>query len=925
MTESGMKVYARCKESDGGVFRVAGDTLQTKGEEKVWGFHKILGGDVFGEACVKVCEGCVKGGFPKGGFGSIVTLSCDEMGRETLSGLAPQVFSYLLSKGATSLKVQMCDVRNDTCVDLIGGKQGVKVSVDDKAGVAIDASSETCRSADTATALFTKSLAMTHPSMSQFCVLITIQKGSTTLGRLFLIDVGNMTRQPTVERPQADIDEQVLLSKLHLTLSQCTTGMANGKDFRVLPFRDSKVTRILQHPLHHSIAGQGLVSLIFCVSQATSLDDTLCLLNTASLAQGSQLLKNISAYKDLIEELEQLVDANERRMTQADGNTKASASLYKMKLKELDKLGIELASAGEKKEQKLAASKKQLAKEHKREEVEKMDGLREGVVESRRSLQMAQEVIDGVDGAVAAAVRRYAEKHEIERREYRRKVEKQIAKEKEANDAMAFDISVKKRRADQLRAWEQRVKREIATLESSKEALKDKASRATGPSRTEGLTPEEIHRKAEYFRLLDEIDDIEETNEEMRGKVRALKEETNMDVPTDSEDEDTYSDDDGKSLDSGESSRDTSLPPSASSDLPDSDSDSVSSSSSSSAGLGKIGLQKKRAVEGSAMDLERRQFKFTLKKEQNLMLLVEQIMQYLEFGTNFSLVQSEPPHITRKYAYLTPEKRTHLNLCNLDPSTGLCSDKKNVAKEIVMADITAVGLGQSSQVFSKAMRGVGASVSFDATQMPPSSQGLAKAPGTLGQYFYRSLTLTLKDGMQVSFVADSDVDFEAWVVALHRVTFLVPQWETHQDISRNSGVNKLTELEKHFCTENHVTPLNYLNAKYQILSRKQLLITLYDVRTASSLDLMHSQKLFELLCKTGHIEKTILWSLKGDTEPSEKPMDGETDKSQLFNDVKGVTDSMTDITKLATNDVHHKGLISNERKNLLKEGAGAAL
>ena len=150
-----------------------------------------------------------------------------------------------------------------------------------------------------------------------------------------------------------------------------------------------------------------------------------------------------------------------------------------------------------------------------------------------------------------------------------------------------------------------------------------------------------------------------------------------------------------------------------------------------------------------------------------------------------------------------------------------------------------------------------------------------------GTYFYRSLTLRRRTGevclfywlhcvhcnhtQSFNFIANTDNDFEAWVVALHRITTHEPEFEKPIDVVKHCypGSEVLVPEEKQFCDETHCPPLLYLNAKMQCLKQEyKIYLTLYDVRTLSGFNLLQSQKLFELWLRLCWIEKQYVYQLQ---------------------------------------------------------------
>ena len=129
---------------------------------------------------------------------------------------------------------------------------------------------------------------------------------------------------------------------------------------------------------------------------------------------------------------------------------------------------------------------------------------------------------------------------EMQRRnDYRRGREDEMVRLHEAVDAKVFEIAERQHEEERLSAWGIRVNKELEGLERVKEGLREKAARATGPSRVDGVSPAEVAGKAELFRAIDEINELCEHNDTLSADIRDLKHETDvhsLDTDTDSSD-----------------------------------------------------------------------------------------------------------------------------------------------------------------------------------------------------------------------------------------------------------------------------------------------------------------------------------------------------------------------------------------------------
>ena len=74
------------------------------------------------------------------------------------------------------------------------------------------------------------------------------------------------------------------------------------------------------------------------------------------------------------------------------------------------------------------------------------------------------------------------------------------------------------------------------------------------------------------------------------------------------------------------------------------------------------------------------------------------------------------------------------------------------------------------------------------------------------------------------------------------------------DLRSRDGFGDLNQDEVAFCANNHVTPRLLLRARKDLIDKSQSsVVTIYDVRLISSLDLLRSQALYEFLIEQRHL------------------------------------------------------------------------
>eukprot|EP01061_Rhynchopus_euleeides_P016778 TRINITY_DN2809_c0_g1_i3.p1 TRINITY_DN2809_c0_g1~~TRINITY_DN2809_c0_g1_i3.p1 ORF type:complete len:1014 (+),score=288.23 TRINITY_DN2809_c0_g1_i3:252-3044(+) len=802
-------------------------------------------------------------------------------------GLAIRCIAALFRHGASSVKMQCVALRNDSCQDLLSGRRGVKVGVDDRLGAVIDADTDTCRTLQTADALLASVAERIEvASLSHFVCSATAFQGPTACARIFFVDGADITKRSNLERGQPELDELAALQRGHYVLQSCLSGIASGKDYRTLPFRETKLTRMLQHPLHYTAAGQGSSVVIFCLPQDEQrYQDCLCLLKTAELCQGIPDLPTISEYIDLLDNLVDKAEEGEARNKALQSKMKAMHTLRILKIGESAKLDDELGGKGAKLEQTLALARKAISKELKAQEALQMEEIRGELLKARRDYEAVQAEIEGATDIVEASLAAELERHLQERVIVRRDTEARMVRAREENDKEAFERAAARRRAEMLGVWETRVEKEVAQIQAEKDALAAKKGRASGPSRTNGLTPEQIAAKSELFRALDEIADLEERNEALRGTIRDYKAETQLDVATDSED----SEERAVYHTLGSALHRTTRPSTPESSVPPTPPSDFSGPPAVPQPVGSVErnppsvpasrlLESYRSLGGDdavknmsdkeAFEVEREQFLFTVRKNDRMQEIFKGIVELLQKGTEVTFLNPDPHVLMRRFvARIEHDPKTEKSFFNIGGPSGSswCLNDGSLLE---------IRLGQNSDQFNGVLQEVGGYSAVSSPQsMPPTTKMLVSEPHTLSMYAYRSITLSFASHSrpEVSFVADSSEDFERWQVGLHKCSAhtegsekatIIPQWSAPLDLSRNRDITRLAEKERHFCSMNHIAPIDYLNAKYETLSGNRIVTTLYDIRSASSLDLINSHKLFEFLYLAGYISPTALWEVR---------------------------------------------------------------
>ncbi|KAJ9459477.1 hypothetical protein DIPPA_33598 [Diplonema papillatum] len=261
------------------------------------------------------------------------------------------------------------------------------------------------------------------------------------------------------------------------------------------------------------------------------------------------------------------------------------------------------------------------------------------------------------------------------------------------------------------------------------------------------------------------------------------------------------------------------------------------------------------------------------RKDAHVASLAEFILRYLQQGAAIHRPVAKPaPRLAPLFARLSQDRAAVL-VFSRDPAGGAQQPQGGgkpappppaaLVETVPLRDVVGIALGQGSEAFHKVSKHLPApdgAVDVNSLHKVPKDTAGNITPENKGLFFYRSLTLHLKKGKTLDFVAASDSDFESWVFALARLTGQVPAFGAPLDSVRSMrGFDTLRSEEKQFCQVHHLPPLLYLNARLQCLQQANATwLTLYDIRTLSGLDLLHAQKVFDLWHGLGWIDRQTM-------------------------------------------------------------------
>eukprot|EP01063_Lacrimia_lanifica_P002117 TRINITY_DN11095_c0_g1_i2.p1 TRINITY_DN11095_c0_g1~~TRINITY_DN11095_c0_g1_i2.p1 ORF type:complete len:984 (+),score=371.88 TRINITY_DN11095_c0_g1_i2:418-3369(+) len=246
-----------------------------------------------------------------------------------------------------------------------------------------------------------------------------------------------------------------------------------------------------------------------------------------------------------------------------------------------------------------------------------------------------------------------------------------------------------------------------------------------------------------------------------------------------------------------------------------------------------------------------------MQKDDRLDQLVHQILSYLHYGTKVLHVTKDST--TRVLMYLiTQEGTQYICLSPLDANAkGL---KETQLEKICVKDIRKIVLGQYGAAFDKHVGG-------DPQKNLPSM-------------FDQSFSIKSEKGKKrLDVVAETPSDFEAWIQSLNHLSPVTKVKGEYVKVRAEWGaaLPKLSDFEEfdqldsdeaELCSSMHIPPIDYLNARSQVLNKEGRFVTLFDVRTLSCLDMYHSQKLFAFFMQKGWIGQRKIHFL--DTEKISK-------------------------------------------------------
>jgi len=348
--------------------------LQAASGEEKFTFDYILGQetnqlDVFDNVGVSLVDDCLKGFnctlfvYGQSGAGKTFTMEGPEHTGE-LAGLIPRItyriFEDIAKQGSEvefAVKVSYVEIYNERVRDLLddlGTKDNLAVRQDKVKGVYIQGvTEEYCCDGDEALAVMRKggknravaSTGMNEGSSRSHAVFMVeieqknLENGSLKTSKMTLCDLaGSETAKKTGAKGQ-QMEEAKSINKSLSALGQVIKAMTDPK-IKHIPFRDSKLTRMLQD----AIGGNSRTTLMICLSPSKyNVEESV---GTCRFGARAKMIKNKAKVNQLrsVAELEKILGRLEAYNKAAGGKISALQKLLEKHNVDISDLGIDIAA-----------------------------------------------------------------------------------------------------------------------------------------------------------------------------------------------------------------------------------------------------------------------------------------------------------------------------------------------------------------------------------------------------------------------------------------------------------------------------------------------------------------------------------------------------------------------------------------------------
>eukprot|EP00760_Papus_ankaliazontas_P006067 PhM_4_TR1287/c0_g1_i2/m.65145/K10396/KIF5; kinesin family member 5 len=250
------------------------------------------------------------------GTGKTFTLGCATPG---LEGILPRAIQHMFEKRAKEadrydvvVTMQYVQLYRDSVQDLLDiTKDNLSLRVEAQGAVIDQVTTRTIESYAQGLALVkegdgNRAVANTKmnsaSSRSHACLITNIRRthkesGAVTNGKLYLIDLAGSERVSKSGVTGDAYKEAVAINKSLTVLGNCIASIVNGD--KVVAFRDSTLTRLLQH----SLLGNGRTSVIVTIRpDSPNMQETVCTLKFGERAQKVEAQMTPESYRDQVAE-----------------------------------------------------------------------------------------------------------------------------------------------------------------------------------------------------------------------------------------------------------------------------------------------------------------------------------------------------------------------------------------------------------------------------------------------------------------------------------------------------------------------------------------------------------------------------------------------------------------------------------------------
>eukprot|EP00659_Diplonema_papillatum_P001808 gene1808-2758_t len=248
------------------------------------------------------------------GTGKTYTLGCTQHGKE---GIQPRVIAYLFERvndlrASVEIRVdvEFIQLYRESILDLLDTtRDKLSVKVDDRGDTVVQGNTtirvssaesfrnlvqQAERNRATANTKLNSSSSRSHSCLITTVTCLPHDGSPPSVGRLFLVDLAGSERVSKSGATGEALQEAVSINKSLTVLGSCIHGIVNGE--RHVPFRDSKLTRLLQ---------QCRTTVIVTVHPSPEhVAETACTLRFGERAMKVQTQMTISDYREKLDDLD---------------------------------------------------------------------------------------------------------------------------------------------------------------------------------------------------------------------------------------------------------------------------------------------------------------------------------------------------------------------------------------------------------------------------------------------------------------------------------------------------------------------------------------------------------------------------------------------------------------------------------------------